>query len=225
MTQRALDNNIRYLQIAFNYDLRLVLQTLPRIPQSERILIEAGTPFIKLEGMDGVRAIRRQWQGHIVADMKITDGALGEVDMAYQAGATAVTVLGNAPSESIDLFIQRCSQLNMLSMIDLLGVDDPLDVLRPLRHSPDIMVIHRGRDEESTRGKMIRYRQINRIRSKYDTLISAAGGVDLREARSAIFNGANIVVVNIVRPQDGWTGIQTTEDITQISREFLEKIS
>ncbi len=201
------------------------MQTLPRIPQSDRILIEAGTPFIKLEGMDGVRMIRRRWNGHIVADMKITDGALGEVDMAYHAGATAVTVMGSAPSESIDLFIERCAKLNVLSMIDLLGVDDPLDILRPLHHSPDIIVIHRGRDEESTQGKLIRYRQINRIRSKYDSLISAAGGVDLREARSAIFNGANIVVANIVRPEDGWTGIKTTEDITQISQKFLETIS
>jgi 3-keto-L-gulonate-6-phosphate decarboxylase len=145
--------------------------------------------------------------------------------MAHRAGATAITVLGNAPSESIDLFIERCAQLNMLSMIDLLGADDPLDILRPLHQSPDIIVIHRGRDEENTRGKMIRYRQINRIRSKYDALISAAGGVDLREARSAIFNGANIVVANIVRPQDGWVGIKSTDDITQISREFLETIS
>jgi len=225
MTQPNLDNNVRYLQIAFNYDLSMVWQTLPRIPQSDRILIEAGTPFIKLEGMDGIRAIRKRWHGHIVADMKVTDGALGEVEMAHRAGATAITVLGNAPSESIDLFIERCAQLNMLSMIDLLGADDPLDILRPLHQSPDIIVIHRGRDEENTRGKMIRYRQINRIRSKYDALISAAGGVDLREARSAIFNGANIVVANIVRPQDGWVGIKSTDDITQISREFLETIS
>jgi hypothetical protein len=72
---------------------------------------------------------------------------------------------------------------------------------------------------------MIRYRQINRIRSKYDTLISAAGGVDLREARSAIFNGANIVVANIVQPNDGWAGIKTTEDINQIANQFLETIS
>jgi len=72
---------------------------------------------------------------------------------------------------------------------------------------------------------MIRYRQINRIRSKYDVLISAAGGVDLREARSAIFNGANIVVANIVNPGDGWSGILTTEDIRAVSQEFLETIS
>jgi len=203
----------------------LINQTLARIPQSDRILIEAGTPYIKLAGMHGVRAIRQRWSGHIVADLKVIDGALGEVNMARRAGATAATVLGNAPTETIDLFIERCAQLNMLSMIDLLGADDPLDILRPLKKSPDIIVIHRGRDEENTRGKMIRYRQINRIRSKYDTLISAAGGVDLREARSAIFNGANIVVANIVRPGDGWTGIKTTEDITEIARKFLETIS
>lgn len=220
-----LDNNVRYLQIAFNYDLKMALQTLPRIPFSDRILIEAGTPFIKLEGMRGVQAIKQRWPGHVVADLKVTDGAIGEVDMARQAGATAATVLGNAPTETIELFIGRCAQLNMLSMIDLLGVGDPLDILRPLKRAPDIMVIHRGRDEEGTRGKMIRYRQINRIRSKYDTLISAAGGVDLREARSAIFNGANIVVANIVHPSDGWTGIQTTEDITAIAKTFLETIS
>lgn len=220
-----LDNNVRYLQIAFNNDLRTALQILPRIPQNERILIEAGTPFIKLEGMDGIRALQRHWRGHLIADMKISDGAVGEVDMARNAGATGVTVLGNAPSESLNLVIDRCEQLNMLSMVDLLGVVHPLDVLRPLRKSPDVVVIHRGRDEENTRGKMIRYREINRIRSKFDVLISAAGGVDLREARSAIFNGANLVVANIVRPGDGWTGIQTTEDITAIAHEFLETIS
>jgi len=222
---QKLNNNIRYLQIAFNYDLGMLLQILPHIPSSDRILIEAGTPLIKLAGMAAVRAIRIRWSGHIVADLKVADGAIGEVDMARRAGATAATVLGNAPPETLDMFIERCSQLNMLSMIDLLGVTDPLDVLRPLKHAPDIIVIHRGRDEENSRGKMIRYRQINRIRSKYDSLISAAGGVDLREARSAIFNGANIVVANIVRPGDGWAGISTKENITQISKQFLETIS
>lgn len=203
----------------------MLIQKLPHIPDSDRILIEAGTPLIKREGMRAIRAIRSRWSGHIVADLKVSDGAVGEVDMARSAGATAATVLGNAPTETLNLFIERCAALKMLSMIDLLGVDDPLDVLRPLKKAPNIIVIHRGRDEENTHGKMIRYRQIIRIRSKYDCLISAAGGVDLREARSAIFNGANIVVANIVHPNDGWTGIQTTEDLNQIARQFLETIS
>ncbi len=84
-------------------------------------------------------------------------------------------------------------------MIDMLGVEDPLDTLRRLRRLPQAVILHRGRDEEGTRGKVIQYRHVNRIRNKYDTLISAAGGVDLKEARSAIFNGASIVVVNLVK--------------------------
>jgi bifunctional enzyme Fae/Hps len=219
-----LDNNTRYLQIAFNYDTRLVLRLLPHIPGSERILIEAGTPFIKREGLGGIRAIRSLWQGHLVADLKTVDGAQSEVEMVRQAGATAATVLGSSPGEALDLFVAVCSGLQMTSMIDMLGVADPLKVLMKLKKPPDVVVLHLGRDEENTRGKMIQYRHVNRVRSKFSALISAAGGVDLKEARSAIFNGANIVVVNLVQPDDPWGGIRTDSDVAGIARQFLETI-
>jgi len=89
---------------------------------------------------------------------------------------------------------------------------------------PDVVVLHLGRDEEATRGKVIQYRHVNRVRSKFDVLISAAGGVDLKEARSAIFNGANIVVANLVRPGDPWTGISTDTDVAEMAQEFLTTI-
>ena len=219
-----LDNKVRYLQIAFNYDAGLVRRILPSIVESDRILIEAGTPYIKREGMNGVRLIRRFWRGKVVADLKTVDGALGEVDMARSAGANAVTVLGNSPTESLNLFIERCQRLGMISMIDMLGVEEPLDVMRRLRQPPDVVVLHRGRDEEGTRGKLIQYRHVTRIRSKFDVLISAAGGVDIKEARSAIFNGANIVVANLVRPSDPWTGITTDSDVAAMAKQFLETI-
>jgi bifunctional enzyme Fae/Hps len=227
-----LDNKIRYLQIAFNYDLGLVRRVLPDVAQSalslprgkERIFIEAGTPYIKREGINGIRAIRRHWPGHVVADLKTVDGALGEVNAAREGGATAATVLGGSPSEALDLFIARCDDLNMISMIDMLGVQDPLRVVMRLRRPPDVVVLHRGRDEEGTRGKLIQYRHVTRVRSKFNVLISAAGGVDIKEARSAIFNGANIVVVNLVRPGDPWTGISTDGDVGAIATKFLATI-
>lgn len=227
-----LDRKTRYLQIAFNYDLALVQRTLPAIVRGvgslpgakERILIEAGTPFIKREGAGGIRAVRSLWGGHVVADLKTADGALGEVDMARGAGASAATILGSSPTEALDLFIARCTTLRMASMIDMLGVRDPLRVLMRLRRPPDVVVLHRGRDEEGTRGKVIQYRHVNRVRSKFDVLISAAGGVDLGEARSAIFNGASIVVVNLVQPDDPWTGIRTDSDVAAMAREFLGTI-
>ena len=220
-----LDNNLRYLQLAFNYDTALVARVLPRLRFTERLLIEAGTPFLKREGMRGIRTMRTLWQGHIVADLKVADGAVGEVEMARAAGATAVTALGSSPTETLDLFIAQCTTLGMISMVDMIGVQDPLKVVRPLKHPPDVVVLHRGRDEESTRGKMIQYRHINRLRSKYDIFIAAAGGIDLREARSAVFNGAALVVVNLVHPNDKWAGIPTTGNVPQIVEQYLAELA
>jgi bifunctional enzyme Fae/Hps len=227
-----LDDKTRYLQIAFNYDVALVMRILPgivrqvkRLPGgSKRILIEAGTPFIKREGLNGIRTIRNLWRGHLVADLKTSDGALGEVDMVRTAGATAATVLGSSPAEALNLFIARCDELGMDSMIDMLGVPDPLKVLMQLKKPPSVVVLHRGRDEENTRGKVIQYRHVNRVRSKFDMLISAAGGVGLKEARSAIFNGASIVVVNLVQPGDPWEGIHTDSDVAAMAQQFLTTI-
>ena len=109
-------------------------------------------------------------------------------------------------------------------MIDMLGVRDPLKVLMRLKKPPDVIVLHRGRDEENTQGKVIQYRHVSRVRSKFSVLISAAGGVDLKEARSAIFNGANIVVVNLVRPGDPWEGIRTDSDVAGMAQQFLATI-
>ncbi|MFA5928358.1 MAG: orotidine 5'-phosphate decarboxylase / HUMPS family protein [Candidatus Margulisiibacteriota bacterium] len=219
-----LEHKARYLQIAFNYDLRQAKAILPYIPRSPRIIIEAGTPFIKREGMNGIRQLSWYWNGLILADLKTSDGALEEVYMAYDAGASGASVLGSAPHETLNLFIQRCQQLKMISMIDMLGVDDPLKCILKLSSPPDVVILHKGRDEENTRGKLINYRHVTRIRSKYDVLIAAAGGIDLDQARSAIFNGANIVVANVVNPDDPWSGIDSAGDVGKIAQEFLRTI-
>ena len=112
----------------------------------------------------------------------------------------------------------------MDAMIDMLGVKDPLKVLLKLKKPPMVVVLHKGRDEEGTRGKIIEYKHINKIRSKYDVFISAAGGIDLAQARSAIFNGADIVIANIVSPEDPWIGISSEEDVAGVARQFLTTI-
>lgn len=219
-----LEPKIRYLQIAFNNDLSEVNRILPSIIKSDRIFIEAGTPFIKREGFNGIRRIKEIWGGFVVADLKTMDGALEEVDLAHNAGASAATVLGGASLETINLFIKRCKELGMVSMIDMINVEEPWKILLQLKQAPEVVILHKGRDEETTRGKVIKYKHINKIRSKYNVLISAAGGVDLKEASSAIFNGANIVVVNIVNTDNDWTGIDSEEDVATIAEQFLKTI-
>jgi 3-keto-L-gulonate-6-phosphate decarboxylase len=219
-----LQSGVHYLQLAFNEDWPQARRILPSIARSDRILIEAGTPYIKREGLAGIAAIRRRWPGQIVADLKASDGGAEEAVMVQAAGSTAATVLGSSPLETIDRFIAACDDLGMQSMVDMLGMSDPLRVVMHLKKPPTVVVLHLGRDEESTRGKVIQYRHVTRLRSKFSTLISAAGVVDLRQARSAVFNGADIVVVNIVSPGKPWEGIPANADVAAIAREFLDTI-
>jgi bifunctional enzyme Fae/Hps len=219
-----LDPNTRYLQIAFNTDARQVRRILPKIPYDPRIIIEAGTPYIKLTGMHGVGLIRRLWRGLVVADLKVTDGAVNEVMFASQAGATAVTVMGSAPTETIDLFNRTCSARGIYSMVDMLGVDNPLKHLLPLKTRPDFVVIHKGRDEESTRRKIIRYKDIAKIHSKFDSFISVAGGLEPNGVRSAYFNGADVAILNVVRQGDPYKGILETADFKNLIPEILREV-
>lgn len=219
-----LDRRIRYLQLAFNDDLATAVKIVPTLPRDERILIEAGTPFVKREGVRGIAALARLWHGGLVADIKTTDGGAEEVQMVAMAGATAITVLGSCPAETLKRFIETCQRWELDSLIDMLGVRDPLHVLRQLYTPPSGVVLHLGRDEESTRGKTIQYRHVTRVRSKYDVAISAAGGVDVKEARTAIFNGANIVVANVVAPGKPWRGIPADADVAAIAQRFLDTI-
>jgi 3-keto-L-gulonate-6-phosphate decarboxylase len=106
----------------------------------------------------------------------------------------------------------------------MINVVDPLRVLLRLKDRPDVVELHMGRDEETVKGNMIEYRHIRRVKSKYDVIISAAGGVDLKAAQSAVFNGAQIVVVNIVEPDDPWKGIKSTDEIRKIATEFLKAV-
>lgn len=204
--------------------MQQVKRILPRIPYDPRILIEAGTPYIKQFGMNGVRLIRRLWRGLVVADLKITDGAVREVRFAANAGANAVTVMGSAPIETLDFFNEYCKNLGVYSMIDMLGVDNPLRKLLPLRHKPNFIVIHKGRDEETNVRSIIRYKDISKVRGKFDVFIAVAGGLEASGVRKAYFNGADVAILNIISRGDPNQGILDTSDFRQVVPTILREV-
>src|SRR5436309_10595442 len=64
--------------------------------------LEAGTPLIIAEGMNGVRALRAEFPGvPIVADLKTMDGGWLEAELMAKAGATHVVVMERAHEETI----------------------------------------------------------------------------------------------------------------------------
>ena len=220
-----LDRHKKYLQIALNSSLKEAGLIISQLPKSDRILIEAGTPLIKKYGMEAISEIRNyiylnsfSQNPYIVADLKCADMGKREVNLAAQAGARASTCLGVAPIETIDEFIQECKNLNIDSMVDMMNVDNPLLVMKKLKNFPDVVIIHRGVDEtEKNKEKLIPYYQINQIKGNCDTLISIAGGDTVKEIQSAVFNGANIVVL--------WKAFYKSEgDMALLVKDFLKEV-
>lgn len=219
MTPTVLDRHKKYLQIALNStldDAEVIIYTLP---ESDRIILEAGTPLIKEFGMEAVRRIKQlRPNAYIVADMKTMDRGSAEVEMARQAGASGVIALGSAPLETVNYFIDSCRLAGVDSMLDMMNVDQPVKILRKLKTQPRVVILHRGVDEtEFNKNKPIPYLQIQKILSSFDVLISIAGGDTIREVQRAVFNNANIVVV--------WKDFYSSSvDTSTLSAEFLKAI-
>ncbi|MBI3955207.1 hypothetical protein HY338_02080 [Candidatus Gottesmanbacteria bacterium] len=222
-----LNRKKNYLQIALNSTLDEAYEIISFLPVSDRIIIEAGTPLIKRYGMEAVKSLYDWWGSkiypsdivpYIAADMKTMDRGETEVVMVKEAGASAIIALGQAPVETLNIFIDSCKQNQLDSMVDMMNVDQPIKILRKLKKLPDVVILHRGVDEETfNKDKPIPYLQINKIRSSYNTLISIAGGDTIRELQRAIFNDANIVVV--------WKEFyKSSANTSALAEEFLKVI-
>lgn len=186
----------KYLQVAMNRTLNEAMADLYRLPRDERIIIEAGTPLIKRYGIGVVGDLRRAGFDYVVADLKTMDRGGTEVEMARWAGASAAVALGQAPVETVNSFVDNCREAGLDSMVDMMNVEQPIKVMRRWKKMPDVIILHRGVDEEEfNHDKPIPYIQINKIRSSYGVMISIAGGDTIREVQRAIFNDADIVVV------------------------------
>jgi len=219
-SQIRLEKRKKYLHIALNNTLEEAREIISQLPTSDRILIEAGTPLIKIYGTDAVSQIKEMAPAgtYIVADNKCADLAAREVEMMANAGANASTCLGVAPIETIDSFIEECQKFNIDSMIDMMNVESALSVLKKIKKLPDVVILHRGVDEsEFSKEKQIPYYQIKQIKGNYDVLVAVAGGDTNKEVQRAIFNDADIVVV--------WKNFyQSNTETAQLAESFLKEI-
>jgi bifunctional enzyme Fae/Hps len=220
-----LNKKSKYLQIAFNRSLDEVREMIAMLPASEKIIIEAGTPLIKKYGQSGIKALKNWWSdkiqkpGYIVADLKCMDRGSREVKAAAKAGASAATCLGLAPIETINEFIRECEKVGIDSMIDMMNIEFPFEILQKLKKLPTIVVLHRGVDEnEKNKKKQIPHDQIHRIKGTYGkVLISVAGGETSRDVVRAFFNDSDIAVI--------WRSFyEKPENTANLARQFLELV-
>ena len=157
-------------------------------------------------------------EAYIVADLKTMDRAISETTEVKMAGASAAVVLGLAPLETLNAFIDSCAKLGMDSMVDMMNVGEPYKILRKLKKLPTVVILHRGVDEELyNKSKPLPYHNIIKVKGSYNLLISVAGGDTSREVQRAVFNGTDIVVV--------WKDFFTiASDTGRLAAEFLKEI-
>src|SRR6202050_367556 len=111
--------------------------------------LEAGTPLIIAEGMNGVRALRQAFPGvPIVADLKTMDGGWLEAELMAKAGATHVVVMERAHPETIKMVVKACKDLGVKVMGDNLGAEDMIASAKRLEDlGCDFVIHHIGYDE------------------------------------------------------------------------------
>ncbi len=175
--------------------------------------------MIKHYGIEAIRFIQSQRPGsYVVADLKTMDRGETEVRLAKEGGASGAIALGQAPLETINAFVGACKSYGLDSMVDMMNMDTPIKTLRKLKKLPDVVILHRGVDEETfNRDKPVPYIQINKVRASYDVMIAIAGGDTIREVQRAIFNDADIVVV--------WKEFyQASSQTGALAQEFLRAI-
>ncbi|MGA9388324.1 MAG: bifunctional 5,6,7,8-tetrahydromethanopterin hydro-lyase/3-hexulose-6-phosphate synthase, partial [Candidatus Bathyarchaeia archaeon] len=206
-----------YLQISLdNPELERSKKIIEQLPGSDRIILEVGTPLIKRYGTRIINDLRQVGKDmFMVADLKTLDVGKVEVDLAYDETADAVVASGLAPAETLDAFVHEAKRLSIYAVVDMLNVEDPVKKLKTLKEFPNIVVLHRGIDQET--GRTLGLDLIQEMRQTFKDkkfLIAVAGGIVPETAKEALQKGADIIIVGRYVTQ--------SKDIERSVRDFLE---
>jgi bifunctional enzyme Fae/Hps len=205
-----------YLQVAFDLvDVAEVRRVLAALPESDHILIEVGTPLVKMLGVNVVKEIRAIRPGaFVILDLKTLDTGNLEVRLAADSTADAVVISGLAPKKTLELSINEARKTGIYSIIDMLNVPDPLAVLRGLAVLPDVVELHRAIDNEKSAHAWDSIRDIQALaKGGRRLLVAVAGGIRVDTEGAALKAGADILVVG--------RAITRSKDIRDMAEQFL----
>ena len=164
--------------------------------------LEAGTPLIIAEGMNGVRALRSEFPGvPIVADLKTMDGGWLEAQLMAEAGATHVVVMERAHPETVKMVVQAGKDFGIKVMGDNLGAEDKVAAARRLEDlGCDFVIHHIGYDERrglaaTGRAVLSPLDQLHEIVAAVRVPVQAVGGLSVEQAIRTPEYGAPLVVL------------------------------
>src|SRR5687768_6717124 len=193
--------------------------------------LEAGTPLIIAEGMNGVRALRERFAGvPIVADLKTMDGGYLEAEMMAKAGATHVVVMARAHEETIRCVVKAGRDFGIKVMGDNLGCEDMVAAAKTLEDlGCDFVIHHIGYDERrgiAARGERMPspLDQLKAVVQAVTVPVQAVGGLTLEQAIQCPLYGAPLVVLGAPLTIDADSFKTAGGDLESSLRLICEKI-
>jgi len=206
-----------YLQVALdNPNIDAILNVIKQLPNSDHLILEAGTPLIKRYGVDVITKLREaKPDAFIVADLKTLDTGNLEARMVADATADAIVVSALAPIATINKVIEEAHKTGIYAVMDTLNQPDPVSVLKQLDDLPDVVELHRAIDIEETEHAWGSIEGIKALSPKI--LVAVAGGVRVDTIPAALDAGADILVVG--------RAITNAKDVRQVAEKFIEGLN
>ena len=218
--------------------ISLDLTSIPESLETARLAVrtgvdwlEAGTPLIIAEGMNGVRALRAEFPGvPIVADLKTMDGGWLEAEMMAKAGATHVVVMERAHPETVKMVVKAGKDFGVQVMGDNLGAEDKVAAARHLEDlGCDFVIHHTGYDERrglAAAGKPwpSPLDQLRDVVAAVRVPVQAVGGLSIEQAIRTPEYGAPLVVLGAPLTIDADSFKAAAGDLETVLRMICEKV-
>jgi 3-hexulose-6-phosphate synthase len=193
--------------------------------------LEAGTPLIIAEGMNGVRALRAEFpKVPIVADLKTMDGGWLEAELMARAGANLVVVMGQAHRETIELVLRAGKDFGVKVMGDNLGMLDMVQGARLLEEAGCDYVIHHISYDLRTvlkeRGRPVPspLDQLRDVVQAVSVPVQAVGGLSIEQAIATPTYGAPLVVLGAPLVIDAKAFRTAEGDVEAALRQICERV-
>jgi len=185
LIQMALDS------LDFDATVSLAKQVAPFVD-----IFEIGTPCIKHNGINLVKALRAEFPDKLLlVDLKTMDAGEYEATPFYAAGADIVTVLGVSGLATIKGVIKAANANAAETQIDLINVDDKAACARAsVAAGAQILGIHTGLYAQAAGHTP--FADLNAVAGLgLGARISVAGGINTKTVQDVVRAGANIIVV------------------------------
>lgn len=159
-------------------------------------IIEIGTPFVIDEGMRGVREFRKYFPDkEILCDAKIMDGGYYESEMAFEAGADYVTVLGVTDTLTAKACIEAAEKYKKQVVVDMICVSDlPKRIQEMEEINAHVLAVHTGADQQAAGRQPIEDLRLMKKHAK-KALVSVAGGINSKTIDLYVAEKPDIVIV------------------------------